>query len=139
MAQLVRFGVSLEKDILDAFDKRSRGKKYTNRSQALSDLIREDLGKLSCAQNGEVAGAIILIYDHHKRELVNKLMDIQHDFGPLILSSQHVHLDHHNCLEIVAVKGKAQEAVRLADSLKAVKGVKHAALTVSGALNEHKG
>jgi len=132
MAQLVRFGVSLEKGLLEAFDKRSRAKKYTNRSQALSDLIREDLGKIACEDNGEVAGAVVLIYDHHKRELVNKLMDIQHDFGSLIMSSQHVHLDHHHCLEIVAVKGNAQQARQLADSLKAVKGIKHATLAISG-------
>ena len=124
MAQLVRFGVSLEKGLLEAFDRRCRSKKYTNRSQALSDLIREDLIKLEWQGNGEIAGAVILIYDHHKRELVNRLMDIQHDFGSLIL-------DHHNCLEIVALKGRPQEAMRLADSLKAVKGVKHATLSMS--------
>ena len=79
----------------------------------------------------EVTGAITLIYDHHKRELVNKLMDIQHDFSVIIISCQHIHLDHNNCLEIVAVKGSPKEVQKLSDSLRSVKGVKHGALSMS--------
>jgi CopG family nickel-responsive transcriptional regulator len=80
---------------------------------------------------GEIAGAITLIYNHHKRELVNKLMDIQHDFGGMIISSAHIHLDHNNCLEIIAVKGSPEVAQKLTDSLKSVKGVKHGILSMS--------
>ncbi|MFA6349311.1 MAG: nickel-responsive transcriptional regulator NikR [Candidatus Omnitrophota bacterium] len=131
MAQLVRFGVSLEKDLLAAFDLRLKGKKYTNRSEAIRDLIREELVRQQWQEGSEIAGTITMIYDHHKRELVNKLMDIQHDFGNIIISTQHIHLDHHNCLEIIAVKGKPSQAQELADTLKAIKWVKHAVLNMS--------
>jgi CopG family nickel-responsive transcriptional regulator len=131
MPQLVRFGVSLEQDLLKQFDQSIRGKNYTNRSEAIRDLIREELVKKQWQGGQEIAGAVTLIYNHHKRELVNKLMDIQHDFGGVIISSQHIHLDHHNCLEIIAVKGSPKIAQRLADSLKSVKGVKHGTLSMS--------
>jgi len=131
MAQLARFGVSLEKELLDRFDRLIRHKNYTNRSEALRDLIRQELVEKQWRAGGEIAGAITLIYDHHKRELVNKLMDIQHDFGGIIISSQHVHLDHNNCLEIIAVRGVPREAQKLADCLKSVKGVKHGTLSMS--------
>jgi CopG family nickel-responsive transcriptional regulator len=81
--------------------------------------------------SGEVAGAITLVYDHHKRELVKKLMDIQHDYEPLIVCVQHIHLDHHNCLEMVAVKGSPKEVQKLASTLKSVKDVKHTTLSMS--------
>ena len=131
MSKLFRFGISLDKDLLDKFDRLIREKNYTNRSEAFRDLIREDLVKAEWKKNKEVVGAITLIYDHHKRELVNKLMDIQHDFGDIIISSQHIHLDHNNCLEIIAVKGSSQEAQKLSDNLKSVKGVKHGTLSLS--------
>jgi len=131
MPQVVRFGISLENDLLSKFDQRRKVKKYSNRSEAIRDLIREDLVKAEWQENKEIAGAITLIYDHHKRELVNKLMDIQHDFGNIIISSQHIHLDHNNCLEIIAVQGAPKEAQKLADSLKSVKGVKHGTLSMS--------
>ncbi len=131
MEKLVRFGVSLGQDLLEKFDRLIGEKNYTNRSEAFRDLIRENLVKAEWQKNKEIAGAITLIYDHHKRELVNKLMDIQHDFGGIIISSQHIHLDHNNCLEILAVKGSSQQAQKLADNLKAVKGVRHATLSMS--------
>ena len=131
MSSLVRFGVSLDKGLLEKFDKLIESKSYTNRSEAFRDLIRQELIQKQWQSGQEVAGAIILIYDHHKRELVNKLMDIQHEFGGMIISSQHVHLDHNNCLEIIAVKGSPKEAQKLADSLKSVKGVKHGILSMS--------
>lgn len=131
MAGLIRFGVSLEKELLSRFDSHLKEKKYTNRSEAIRDLIREDLIKKQWQEGKEIAGTITMIYDHHKRELVNKLMDIQHDFGKIIISTQHVHLDHHNCLEIIAVKGRPQQAQELADTLKAIKWVKHATLSMS--------
>jgi CopG family nickel-responsive transcriptional regulator len=131
MTELARFGISLDKELLAKFDQRRKLKRYANRSEAIRDLIREDLVKAEWHDNKEIAGAITLIYDHHKRELVNKLMDIQHDFGNLIISSQHIHLDHNNCLEIIAVQGAPKEAQKLADSLKSVKGVKHGTLSMS--------
>lgn len=131
MAGLVRFGVSLEKDLLAHFDSHLKDKKYTNRSEAIRDLIREDLIKKQWQESGEIAGTITMIYDHHKRELVNKVTDIQHNFGDIIISTQHIHLDHHNCLEIIAVKGRPRKAHELSDTLRAVKGVKHATLNMS--------
>jgi CopG family nickel-responsive transcriptional regulator len=128
---LIRFGVSIEKDLLEKFDRFIKGREYTNRSEAFRDLIRQELVQKQWQTGQEVAGAITLIYDHHKRELVNKLMDIQHDFGGMIISSQHVHLDHSNCLEIIAVKGSPKGAQKLADSLRSVKGVKHGTLSMS--------
>ena len=131
MSKLFRFGVSLEKELLDKFDHLIREKNYTNRSEALRDLIRQELVKKQWQQGKEVAGAIIIIYDHHKREVLNKATDIQHDFQKLIISTQHIHLDHHNFLEIIAVRGRPKEAQRLTDNLKSIKGVKHATLSMS--------
>ena len=131
MAELSRFGVSLEKVLLDKFDQLIKAKNYDNRSEAFRDLIRQELIKKEWQQNKEIAGAITLIYGHHKKELVNKLTDIQHDFQNVIISTQHIHLDHDNCLEIVAVKGNPKEAQKLADVLKSVKGVKHGILSMS--------
>ena len=130
---LIRFGVSIDKELLIKFDRLIKNRKYTNRSEAFRDLIRQELIQEQWQGNHEVAGAITLIYSHHKRALVNKLMDIQHDFGQVIISSQHIHLDHNNCLELIAVKGSPSQARRLSDSLKSVKGVKHATLSMSSA------
>ena len=131
MTNLFRFGVSLEKKLLDEFDTLIKRKNYSNRSEAFRDLIRQELVKEEWAESGEVVGAITLVYDHHKRELVNKLTDIQHDFQGTIISTQHIHLDHDNCLELIAVKGPAADITKLADTLKSVKGVKHGTLSMS--------
>jgi len=132
MADIVRFGVSLDRKLLDRFDALIREKNYTNRSEAIRDLIRQELVLKAWGENRNVAGAITYVYDHHQRELLNRILDIQHDFQNLIISSQHVHLDHDNCLEIVAVRGKASEINHLADMLRAVKGVRHGTLSMSG-------
>lgn len=131
MSDLIRFGISLEKELSAQFDQRIKQKAYSNRSEAIRDLIRQDLVQQQWQEGKEVAGAVTLIYDHHRRELLNKITDIQHDFQPVIISAQHIHLDHHNCLEIIAVKGNPSEVVKLADKLKAVKGVKHTTLSMS--------
>lgn len=131
MSALHRFGVSLEKNLIDEFDKHIEGRNYKNRSEAIRDLIRADLVKKQWLCNNEVAGAITIAFDHHKRELVNKLMDIQHDFQKVVISTQHIHIDHYNCLEILAVKGKAKDVETLTSLLKAQSGVKHVALSMS--------
>jgi CopG family nickel-responsive transcriptional regulator len=131
MADLFRFGVSLPKDLLDKFDKLISQKGYSNRSEAFRDIIRQELVKEEWAGVSDVVGAITLVYDHHKRELVNKLTDIQHDFQDIIISTQHIHLDHDNCLEIIAAKGGPDKVKKLADSLRSVKGVKHGAISMS--------
>jgi len=131
MSDIIRFGVSLEKELLEKFDKLIKEKKYSNRSQAIRDLIRENLVKKEWIEGKEVAGAITLVFDHHKRELMNTLTDIQHDFYQLIISSQHIHLDHDNCLEIIVVRGKPREVKKLADKLRATKGVKYGSLSIA--------
>jgi len=133
MSELVRFGVSLEKSLLDKFDRLIRGRRYTNRSEAIRDLIRQELIKKTWAEDREVAGAVTFLFDHHQRDLLNRVTDIQHDYQSLIISTQHVHLDHDNCLEIVAVRGKAGSIQNLADRLKAIKGVRHCSLSMSSA------
>jgi CopG family nickel-responsive transcriptional regulator len=83
-------------------------------------------------QSGKnVAGTITLVYDHHKRDLLNSLTDIQHDYHKIIISGQHIHLDHNNCLEIIVVKGNPEEIVALSNKLKALKGVKHGQLSMA--------
>ncbi|MDD5440024.1 MAG: nickel-responsive transcriptional regulator NikR [Candidatus Omnitrophica bacterium] len=131
MPDLFRFGVSLEKKLLDEFDSLLRKRHYVNRSEAFRDLIRQELVKEEWRTGTEVAGAVTLVYDHHQRELVNKLIDIQHDFQRMIISTQHIHLDHDNCLELIAVKGSAADITKLADTLKSIKGVKHGTLSMS--------
>jgi CopG family nickel-responsive transcriptional regulator len=131
MSELVRFGVSLEKTLLEKFDKFIKERNYTNRSEALRDLIRQELIKKEWLQGTDVAGTITLVYDHHKRDLHNKLIDIQHDYQKLIISTQHIHLDHDNCLEIIAARGNPANLQKLADSIKAIKGVKHGTLSMS--------
>ncbi len=131
MSELIRFGISLEKGLLERFDQLIREKKYTNRSEAIRDLIRENLVRKEWEEGKEVAGAITLVFDHHKRELVNILTDIQHDFYRLIISSQHIHLDHNNCLEIIVVRGKPKDVRELADKLRATKGVKYGTLSIA--------
>lgn len=131
MSELVRFGVSLEKPLLERFDDLIREKQYTNRSEALRDLIRRDLVQREWREGGEVAGAVTLIYDHHQRDVLSKVTDTQHGFQGVIISTQHIHLDHHNCLEIIAARGKAEEVQRLADALTSIKGVRHGTLSMS--------
>ncbi len=131
MAKLVRFGVSIDEKLLRKFDVLIRKEDYPNRSEAFRDLIREKLIKKEWNENKEVAGSITLVYDHHKRELLNYLVDVQHSFHHLILSTQHIHLDHNNCLEVVVVQGRPKEIERLVHKLRSVKGVKHSALTMT--------
>jgi CopG family transcriptional regulator, nickel-responsive regulator len=131
MSELRRFSVSLDKNLITRFDKHIREKNYSTRSKAIGDLISEDLVKEEWIVGKEVAGTITLVYNHHRRELVNRLVNIQHEFHDLVLSSQHLHLDGENCLEIIAVNGNPEEVGKLASKLKATKGVKHSSLTMA--------
>ncbi len=131
MAEIFRFGISLPRDLVSKFDDLIKEKQYTNRSKAFGDLIRQELIKREWKEGKEIAGAITLIYDHHKRELLNRITDVQHDFQKVIISTQHIHLDHNNCLEIVAIKGSPKAAEKLTDSVKSIKGVKHVTLSMS--------
>ncbi|OPY17173.1 MAG: putative nickel-responsive regulator [Syntrophus sp. PtaB.Bin075] len=132
MSDIVRFGVSLDNTLLKQFDRFIKDRNYTNRSEAIRDLIRQELLKKEWTEDQDVAGAITYIYDHHQRDLLNKIIDIQHDFHDVIKSTQHIHLDHDNCLEIVAVKGNPTTISKLSNALKAIKGVRHGSLSISG-------
>ena len=136
MSELVRFGVSLEEGLLKRFDDLIHRRKYTNRSEALRDMIRQELLKQEWEEGGEVAGAITFIYDHHTRELLSKITDIQHDSQEVIISTSHIHLNHNYCLEIVAVRGVVKKVLKLSDSLRAIKGVRHCALSMTGSAEE---
>lgn len=128
-----RFGVSLEEDILEMLDSYVESNQYPNRSQAIRLLIEEHTVEKKWQCNNEVAGAIVLVYDHHKNDISRNANEIQHDFHHLILSSQHIHLSHDLCLETIAVKGKAKELTNLSEKLIALKGVKHGKLVMSRA------
>jgi len=130
--ELKRFGVSLEDDLLAALDEFAENNRFPNRSQALRHLIRKNLVTQRWENNQVVAGAIVLVYDHHKRDLQRNSTNIQHDFHDLILSVQHVHLDHHHCLETIAVKGQAERLTDLANRLIGLKGIFHGELVMSG-------
>jgi CopG family nickel-responsive transcriptional regulator len=134
MSNLVRFSISLEETLLQKFDQRLKEQNYENRSEAIRDLIRENLVEKEWVQNETVAGTITLVYDHHKRGLVQKLTVLQHSFHHMIISTQHIHLDHDNCLEVIIVHGEAHSLIRLTDKLKSIKGIKygHLAMATSG-------
>lgn len=132
MSELIRFGVSLEKTLLEKFDRLIRNRNYTNRSEAIRDMIRKELLKKEWEEDRDVAGAITFTYDHHRRDLLNRIIDVQHDYQKIIVSAQHIHLDHDNCLEIVAVKGRSKEVRKLADALTSLKDVRHGTLSMSG-------
>ena len=128
MSGLTRFGVSIEDNLLEKFDEFIGEKGYSNRSEAIRDLIRKNLVEKEWEEKGDVAGGIAIVFEHDKRELANRILDIQHDFHDIIISSQHVHLDKHNCLEVIVVRGDAKDIERLASVLQSMKGVRHCTL-----------
>jgi len=127
-----RFSVSLPPALLKQLDEMTAEKGYDNRSLAIADMIRAQLvDHREKSDASEIAGTITLVYDHHKMHVQETLTDIQHDHHEVILSTVHVHLDHHNCLEVLIVRGKASVIRKIADELIAAKGVKHGKLTVT--------
>ena len=132
MKKIKRFGVSLEQGLLKSLDNLANKHRFPNRSQVIRFLIRKNLVEQDWKDNKEVAGCVVLVYDHHKRELLNKSINLQHKYQVLVLSVQHVHLDHRNCLEAIILKGKATHLKELADRLISLKGIKHGQLVMSG-------
>ncbi len=129
MGDTIRFGVSIQDQLLNRFDTLIAQKGYVNRSEAIRDLIRNalvenDLGN----EEEEAVGTISLVYDHHTRDLSDKLTAHQHSHYQEIISSLHIHLDHHNCLEVVVARGKSKDIKHLAQELIGPKGVKHGRL-----------
>lgn len=125
MSELVRYSVSIEKELLEKFDREINNLGYSTRSKAVADLMRESLVRAEWKRGDEIAAAIIMVYDHHKRDLSGKLTHTQHEFPDMIISTLHIHLDHDNCLEVVIVRGSPDKVDRLAGKLKGTKGVKY--------------
>jgi CopG family nickel-responsive transcriptional regulator len=130
-SKLVRFGVSLDEDLLKQFDQYLMRRQYTNRSEAFRDLIRDQLVHQEWQENRDAVGTVTFVYDHHVRDLTKRLTQIQHDFQGHVLAGMHVHLDHDHCLEVLVVKGKGADIHQVADALLSVKGVKHGKLTMT--------
>ena len=129
---VARFSVSLNKGLLRQLDKMVGEKGYDNRSLAIADMVRDHLIEHRLQPGGaEAAGTITLVYDHHSGHVQQTLTDIQHDCGPMIISTMHVHLDHHNCLEVLVVRGRASTIKTLADRLIGARGVKHGKLSIT--------
>uniref|UniRef100_A0A7V6CE44 Putative nickel-responsive regulator n=1 Tax=Thermodesulfobacterium geofontis TaxID=1295609 RepID=A0A7V6CE44_9BACT len=132
MEKLARFGISIPEELLKAFDEYIERKHYANRSEAIRDLIRQKLVEEEWKESKEeVVGIITYLYDHHKRELTDKLIEIQHDHYNKIITTQHIHVDHERCLEAIMVRGKANEIKELADKIQAQKGVLHLNLALT--------
>jgi CopG family nickel-responsive transcriptional regulator len=131
LPEIIRFGVSIDERLLKKFDQLIKKRKYSNRSEAIRDVIRKDLVEEQWQRGEEVIGSISLVYEHHRRELVEKLTELQHKFHNLVVSTQHIHVDYDNCFEIVIVKGKAEQVRELAQKMQASKGVKYLSLSAS--------
>ena len=123
---LKRFGVSLEDDLLEQFDKLCDKQGYTNRSEAIRDLIRNALIKKEWIEgNLETTGVVMIVYNHHQYHMAQKITNIQHEHYTNIIASLHSHLDHHNCVELILLKGKAKEIRQISDNIISTKGVKY--------------
>jgi CopG family nickel-responsive transcriptional regulator len=130
--KITRFGVSIEPELLKKFDKMIKKEGYENRSEAIRDLIRGNLiEEKSKNPDEKVIGTLTMIYDHHTGNLANKLMDLQHNHTKEILSTTHIHIDHNNCLEVLIIKGNSGRVQKLADSIKALKGIKNGELVIT--------
>ena len=132
MSGLTRFGVSIPSSLLKDYDRLIEGKGYQNRSEAIRDLIRDSLVKEEWREGKqEMVGTVALVYSHHTREISRLLTRMQHDHYKTILSTLHVHLDEHNCLEVLVVKGKGGEIKGISDRLIGIRGVKHGKLSLT--------
>jgi CopG family nickel-responsive transcriptional regulator len=133
MSKIIRFGVSLDESLLTQFDALCKERGYPTRSEAIRDLIRASLVQKEWEEDSgkDVAGTLTLVYDHHTSNLSQRLTEIQHDFHHIIVATLHLHLDHHNCMETLALKGQAAELRRFGDQIIATRGVKHGALSLA--------
>jgi len=130
--KITRFGVSIEPELLKKFDKIIKKEGYSNRSEAIRDLVRKNLiMEKNKDPNANAIGTLTMIYDHHTGNLTNRLLNLQHDHHSEILTTTHIHIDHHNCLEVLVLKGKIGSIQKLADNIKALKGIKHGELVIT--------
>lgn len=129
MSKLVRFGVSLPEELIEPFDRLIRDKGYTNRSEAIRDMMRDYMVEQEWEnETAEVVGTVTIVYDHHTRELAKALTGMQHEHHGEIVCTTHVHMDHDNCLEVIVVKGTGERVKSIADRLISTRGVKHGKL-----------
>lgn len=137
MSDLVRFSVSLEGELLATFDRYCAEGKFATRSEAIRQLLRERLtaaaGKADVA---DVAASLTLVYDHHRTKLTDRMLEIQHAHGALVVATMHVHLDHDLCMEVIVLRGPAAQLRHLAAELSGLKGIHHAHLDVANAVQE---
>ncbi len=133
MSSLIRTGISLEKDLLERFDRMIEQKGYGSRSEAIRDLLRNHFVEEDVVTNQVVVATLTLVYDHHQPKLSEQLIEAQHDYQGQVLATTHVHLDHHNCLEVIILRGRGTEAKQFADHLLSLKGVKHGRLVLTSA------
>ncbi len=132
MKGVTRFGVSMDGNLLKDFDKLISRKGYRNRSEAFRDMIRDNLVQKEWETgNQETVGTLALVYNHHTRELTRVLTDLQHRFYKTILSTTHVHLDEHNCLEVLILRGRGKDIQNISDRLIGTRGVKHGKLSLT--------
>jgi len=132
MTEAVRFGVSMSRKLLVEFDRMIRDIGYKNRSEAIRKLIREKLVQKEWElSKEEIVATITMVYSYEVRELTEHLTEIQHKYYKQIISTMHIHLDEHNCLEILAIKGKAEQVKKIADRLLITKGIKHGQLATT--------
>ncbi len=132
MSDLVRFGVSLERDLLEEFDELCRRRGYANRSEALRHCLRRELAEEDLRDPlAPAAGVLAVIYDHHESDLPRRLTAMQHDAHDAVLATMHVHLSHHYCLEVMALSGPSGEVRDLADRLRSARGILHGALSLA--------
>jgi CopG family nickel-responsive transcriptional regulator len=129
--RVTRFGVSLPQKLLENFDTILDEKGYPNRSEAIRDLIRDFLVKQEWNEKGEVVGSLTLVYSHDVRGVSDKLTEMQHNYHGNIISSMHVHLDEHSCMEVLVIAGQNQDVMCIADGLIASRGVKHGKLVMT--------
>jgi CopG family nickel-responsive transcriptional regulator len=130
---LARFGVSCDRAILEEFDRRIAADGYANRSEALGDLMQEFILQQKAQGDEEVVGSVVIVYDHHRRELSEELLHLQHQHHGQILSTLHIHLTADDCLEVVVIQGRASDVQTLADRLISTRGVKHGKLVFAAA------
>ena len=135
MPELTRFGISIDRQLLELFDQLIAAKGYGNRSESIRDLIRNALvdDQVTRDDHRETVGTVTLVYTHHTRDLSEKLTEHQHSHHDAIVSALHVHLDAHHCLEVIVVRGTAAQVSRLADELIGTRGVKHGKLVLTTA------
>jgi CopG family nickel-responsive transcriptional regulator len=135
---VTRISMSLPEDLLRSFDETSKKKGYFKRSEAIREALRNFIleSKWTTDENAVLVGTISMVYDHEVRSLVDKLIDIQHSSGVIVKASLHLHLDEHNCMEIIAMEGKAKELRKVSETMISKKGVKNLKLTVLHTLSE---